>query len=93
LANKYNECIPQFKNFEHFKSKIEEDQLLRDKKYGTTYFDLLEEEIIEDERILLDLVSSYTQVRETLDVNFERLFVLQKCQNLMSSNTNSNDFG
>jgi V-type H+-transporting ATPase subunit a len=51
------------------------------------YFDLLENEIYEEERKIFDLVDSYTKIKESLEVLIEQKCVFDKSHQLISSNT------
>ena len=45
-----NLSYEQYQNFELFQSHLEKDMMERDKIYGSTYFDLIESELIEDSK-------------------------------------------
>jgi hypothetical protein len=44
----------------------------RDKKFGSTYFDLVESEILKNSRKISDLVDSHEQMRENLIILIEK---------------------
>ena len=50
----------------------------RDKKFGLTYFDLIENEILENEKKINELVDSYSQLREDLTILIEKNIFLKK---------------
>ncbi len=51
------------------------------------YFDLLENEIYEEERKIFDLVDSYTKIKETLEILIEKKYVFDKSHQLINSNS------
>ena len=55
----------------------------RDKKFGSTYFDLIESEIMKNSRKINDLVDSHEQMRENLVALIEKRHVLQKANELI----------
>ena len=58
IAQEFKEFIPTYDTFNHFLNDLENDQNLRDKKFGN-YFDSVENEIIEEERRIMDLLDSF----------------------------------
>jgi vacuolar-type H+-ATPase subunit I/STV1 len=63
-----------------------------DKRYGSTFFDLIENEIIEDEKKLHDLIESYKNITEQLDSLIEKKSVFDKSSQLMSSQQSNINF-
>ena len=55
----------------------------RDKKFGSTYFDLVESEILKNSRKISDLVDSHEQMRENLIILIEKKHVLEKASELI----------
>ena len=55
-----------YKTFEEFNADLTSDMTQRDKKFGSTYFDLIENEIIENDKRINELVDSHSQIREDL---------------------------
>lgn len=64
---------------------LEKDELLRDRKYGATYFDLLESEITEDEKKINELMESYNHFNENLETLIEKKSVFDKSSQLFLS--------
>lgn len=76
----------KYQKYDEFVRDLEQDQSRRDSRvHGSTYFDLIENEVIEDERKLFELIDSYGQIEETLDVLYERREVLIKASQLVAS--------
>jgi V-type H+-transporting ATPase subunit a len=61
------------------------DETNRDKRFGSTYFDLIENEVIEDERKITELIDSYTQISENLEHLIEKKSVFDKASQLLLS--------
>ena len=78
--------IQNYKSFEEFTNDLRDDMLNRDKKFGATYFDLVESEILENERKINELVDSHSQIREDLINLIEKKHVFLKAQELVRSN-------
>ena len=75
----------KFKTFQEFNEQFKLDLKEKDKKYGSTYFDLIENEIGEDEKKLHELIESYKNITEQLDSLIEKKSVFDKSSQLMSS--------
>jgi len=58
----------------------------RDKKFGFPYFDLVENEIIENDERIKKLVDSHSQIREDLVSLIEKKHVLLKTKELVRAN-------
>ncbi len=90
--NDFNSICEDFKlETEKFNSYNEYDELykidLNDKKLlGSTYFDYLENEILEKDRELTELVDNHSTIREDLVTLIEKKYVLKKTSELISSN-------
>ena len=81
-----------YKTFNEFKSDLDKDLKERDKKFGSTYFDLLENEIIENDRKINELVDSHSQIRDDLVTLIEKKHVLLKASELIRNNIAYGDF-
>ena len=75
-----------YQSFEAFLQDSREDMQNRDKKSGSTYFDLLENEIMENDRKINELVDSHFQIREDLISLVEKKHVFLKFQELVKNN-------
>ena len=64
----------------------------RDKKYGSTYFDLVENEIIENDKKINELVDSHSQTRDNLVTLIEKKHVLLKAEELIRTNFDFSQF-
>ena len=80
--------IQNYNSYEDFSKDLRDDMQNRDKKFGSTYFDLVENEILENERKINELVDSHTQIREDLITLIEKKYVFKKAQELVRSNVN-----
>ena len=96
--NDFNSICEDFKlETEKFNSYNEYDELykidLNDKKLlGSTYFDYLENEILEKDRELTELVDNHSTIREDLVTLIEKKYVLKKTSELISSNNQMINF-
>ena len=81
-----------YKTFNDFKSDLDKDIKDRDKKFGSTYFDLLENEILENDRKINELVDSHSQIRDDLVTLIEKKHVLLKAAELIRDNIAYGDF-
>ena len=81
-----------YKTFNEFKEDLDKDMKDRDKKFGLTYFDLLENEIFENDRKINELVDSHSQVRDDLVTLIEKKHVLLKASELIKDNIAYGDF-
>ena len=64
----YDFQIPfeRYKKYQEFSRDLSDDMNKRDKKYGLTYFDLIENQILENDKKINELVDSHSQIREDL---------------------------
>ena len=80
-------------SFNNLNSRLSLDIKQRDKKFGLTYFDLIEGEILKDNRKICDLVDSHEHMRENLSVLIEKRHVLQKANELIRDSKPLGNFG
>ena len=81
-----------YKTFEEFNEDLQEDMQNRDKKFGSTYFDLIENEILDNDRRLNELVDSHSQMRDDLVSLIEKKHVLLKAEELIRTNVDFSNF-
>ena len=81
-----------YKTFDQFKSDLDSDIKARDKKFGSVYFDLLENEISENDKKINELVDSHAQIRDDLVNLIEKKHVLLKANDLIRNNIAYGDF-
>ena len=81
-----------YKSFEEYSKDLTNDIQRRDKKFGATYYDLIENEIIENDRRINELVDSHTQIREDLVSLIEKKHVLLKAEELVRTNLDFSNF-
>ena len=81
-----------YKTFEEFQKDINDDMKKRDKKFGSTYFDLVENEILENDKKINELVDSHTQTRDNLVSLIEKKHVLLKAEELIRTNYDFSQF-
>ena len=90
--NNFNTICEDFQlETEKFNSYKEYDDLYKidlnnKKQLGSTYFDYLENEILEKDRELTELVDNHSTIREDLVTLIEKKYVLKKTSELISSN-------
>ena len=82
----------KYKTFEEFNRDLQEDMQKRDKKLGSTYFDLIESEILENDRKMNELVDSHSQMRDDLVTLIEKKHVLLKAEELVRTNLDFSNF-
>ena len=66
MADLYEQKINKYKDYESFKTDLENDMRNMDKNIGSTYFDLIENETSENNKKLKELVDSYNTINEQL---------------------------
>jgi len=93
ICNEFLLPINNSSSFNQLNSKLSEDMKERDKKFGQTYFDLIEGEILKNDRKISELVDSHEQVRENLNTLFEKNHVLKKVTELITINAVYGNFG
>ena len=81
-----------YKTYEEFQRDINDDMKNRDKKFGSTYFDLIENEIIENDKKINELVDSHAQTRDNLVTLIEKKHVLLKAEELIRTNFDFSQF-
>ena len=81
-----------YRTYEEFQRDINEDMKNRDKKFGSTYFDLVENEIIENDKKINELVDSHAQTRDNLVTLIEKKHVLLKAEELIRTNFDFSQF-
>lgn len=84
FAEDFNEKIFHYKEYDNFINDLDNDTLSRSRLFGT-YFDSVENEILEDDRRFIDLVDSYTKIKENLETLIEKKCVFDKCCQLIQS--------
>lgn len=90
----HNEIIHKYSSFAEFINDLEKDESLRDRKYGATYFDLLEMEITEEEKKITELLESFNHINESLENLIEKKSVFDKASELfLSEGDRSMSFG
>ena len=93
ICSQFNIPFNNFTSFLQFNEVLSQDMKERDKKFGATYFDLIESEILENERKINELVDSHTQLREDLIVLIEKKHVFEKASELIRNNNAYGNFG
>jgi len=81
-----------YKKYEDFHLDLTADMTERDKKLGSTYFDLIENEILENDKRINELVDSHSQIREDLVSLIEKKHVLLKAEELVRTNLDFSNF-
>ena len=72
----------KYSSYGNFINDLENDERNRDRRFGSTYFDLIENEITEDEKKITELIDSYAKFNENMEtlINnsvFDKTFQLQ----------------
>ena len=56
ICEEFNINYEKYKNYEYFKMHLDEDIILKEKKFNANYFDVIENEIKEDHRKLKEQI-------------------------------------
>ena len=89
MCKLYEQTIDKYKDYESFKLDLETDMRNMDKNIGSTYFDLLENEVAENNRKLKELVESYNAVNVQLTNLIEKQSEYDKSSELILSQLNT----
>jgi len=87
----------KYENFKKFIKELNEDEKVKSKNGRLSYFDLIENEILEDEKRFDELMDSYNKIKEFLEYLTEKKAVYKKftelfCdENFMKKNATSID--
>lgn len=84
-CEKYEITLFKYNTYQQFCIDLEQDVHLRDRHYGSTYFDLIENELIEDEKKLLELLDSYNAIHDNLETLIEKREVVLKSSQLIGN--------
>ena len=93
ISSEFQIPFNNFSCYAEFSSLLSQDMQERDKKFGSTYFDLIESEVLENERKINELVDSHTQLRDDLVILIEKKHVLSKASELLRDNIAYGNFG
>ena len=72
LLNERDIPFPQYNNFDLFNTHLTQDMRERDKRFGSTYFDLIESEVMEDHRKFKE------HIRLSEDSKFDYIHLLEE---------------
>ena len=75
----------KYASYPSFITDLTNDESLRHKRFGSAYFDLIENEIIEEEKKIIELIDSYTQISDSLETLIEKKSVFDKATQLLNS--------
>ena len=93
VCSKFNIPFNNNLSFQEINAQLEEDMKERDKKLGSTYFDLIENEILENDKKINELVNSHSQLKEDLINIIEKKYVMLKTSELVRNNMVYQSFG
>ena len=93
ICYEFNIPYYSFQNYEEFDHYLQNDMKEHDKKFGLTYFDLIENEISENDKKINELIDSHSQIREDLIILVEKKHVLNKTFELIRENIAYGNFG
>ena len=82
MCEQHGENFVRYQNYNHFVEDEATDQRVN-KKYGSEYFDFLENEITEDERRINELIDSYNKTNEHLENLIDKKAVYDKASQLI----------
>ena len=89
MADLYHEKIIKYTDYETFKLDLENSMQNMDRNLGSTYFDLVENEIDENNKKLKDLLHSYNSIDAELTLLLEKKSVFDKSSELIFSQLNT----
>ena len=75
----------KYSSYQTFINDLTNDESLRHRRFGSAYFDLIENEIIEEEKKIVELIDSYTQISDSLETLIEKKSVFDKASQLLNS--------
>jgi hypothetical protein len=75
----------KYDNYKKFLKDLTEDEMIRHKRSGSTYFDLVENEILEDEKKIEELIDSYEKIKERVNYLIEKKAVYIKSSQLFKA--------
>ena len=76
-ANTFHQIIYNYIKYEDFINDLDYDINIRDLSLNS-YFDFIENEILEGERKILDLIEAYEKIKEDLVIELEKKVVFEK---------------
>ena len=85
ICEEFNINYEKYKNYEYFKMHLDEDIILKEKKFNANYFDVIENEIKEDHRKLKEQIKLNKSITENYLTLLEHRYILEKILNLFSS--------
>ena len=83
-SNDFNQKYFSYSSYIHFIRDLENDQTSRDLSFGS-YFDVVESEIIDNEKKIIDLIDAYQKIKEDLVIEIEKKCVYEKFYSITSS--------
>ena len=83
-SNDFNQKYFSYSSYIHFIKDLENDQMSRDLSFGS-YFDVVESEIIDNEKKIIDLIDAYQKIKEDLVIEIEKKCVYEKFYSITSS--------
>ena len=83
FAHEFNIPIENYQSYSEFKTALYKDQQKREIK-DNTYFDYIENEILEEDKTISDLYDSYRKIKENLMIEIQRKITLEKYFSLMA---------
>ena len=89
MADLYHQKIIKYTDYETFKLDLENNMQNMDRNLGITYFDLVENEIDENNKKLKELIHSYNSIDAELSLLLEKKSVFDKSSELIFSQLNT----
>ena len=90
LCNQFKIKYFTYKNYDNFKADVTRDQEMRMIQNGA-YFDVLESELIEQDRKINELLESYNKMKEDILIEKEKKIVYEKYKILIRSGVGYNN--
>ena len=84
IVTLYGEQMVKYNSYQTFKIDLENDKEQIDQRLESNYFDLIENELIENEKRINELMKSYKDITEELDLLIEKKSVFDKSSQLMA---------
>jgi hypothetical protein len=76
ICEEFNINYEKYKNYEYFKMHLDEDIILKEKKFNENYFDLIENEIREDHRKLKEQIKLNKSLTENYLSLLEHRYII-----------------
>jgi V-type H+-transporting ATPase subunit a len=89
ICLEHNIAFFKYDNYDQFIRDLSRDEGARHNKFGSTYFDLLEGEVLDNDKVITELLESYYQIRDNLSILIEKKAVFDRASTLILQQTSA----